>query len=272
MFVEQPNYRAYLKNALAEKFASNPAYSMGVLASRAGVSRSFLSEVLSGRKNLSTEAGLKIARQIGLDSTETDYFCLLIQLETAKDTEFRKLLLEKIQALRPATQIHDLSLDLFRTISEWYHLPILELTKLKGFRFTPVKVARKLGIGIAEAEAAIDRLLRLELLETDPGKARYHKTKTRLLFQAKIPNGAVKKFHRQILERAIESLDRQDPAERKGRSDVFPLDPALLQEAEAILDRASEQIIELSGKSKNNTAVYALGVQLFNLTRKGRST
>jgi hypothetical protein len=61
--------------------------------------------------------------------------------------------------------VHDLSLEVFRTLSDWYHLPILELTNVSSFELTPVSAAKALGISTAEAEAAIERLLRLELLE-----------------------------------------------------------------------------------------------------------
>ena len=243
----------------------NPAYSMSALAKGAGISRSFLYEVLSGKKNLSPEGASKIATRLKLSTLETDLFILLIQLETAQDPSFRESLLEKVRALDPSVKTYDVTLDVFRTISDWYHIALLQLTELKEFNLSPSSASKKLSITIAEADAAIDRLLRLGLLRKNQD-GRYIKTSSRLLVQAKVPSDTVKKFHTQILNKAISAVATQRPEFRKGRSELIPLNPEILEEAELILDRAYEEIIALAGKSRTKTTVYALSSQFFNLT------
>jgi uncharacterized protein (TIGR02147 family) len=261
----QNSYRAFLKTALARRMEKNPAYSMGALAKATGISRSFLYDVLGGRKNLSAEASARIAQRLGFTPSESEIFSLLVQLETAKDFHFRQGLLQKIQALDPSARVYDLSLDVFQTIADWYHIAILQLAELSGFKLSPRSAARKLGITIAEADAAIDRLLRLGLLEKTRDDS-YAKTSSRLLVQAQVPSGAVARFHGQILKRAQDAVHAQPPAERKGRSELIPLNPEILAQAEAILDRAYEEVIALAEKSRTKTSVYALSTQFFNLT------
>ena len=158
-----------------------------------------------------------------------------------------------------------MTLDVFRTISDWYHIALLQLTELKEFNLSPSSASKKLSITIAEADAAIDRLLRLGLLRKNQD-GRYIKTSSRLLVQAKVPSDTVKKFHTQILNKAISAVATQRPEFRKGRSELIPLNPEILEEAELILDRAYEEIIALAGKSRTKTTVYALSSQFFNLT------
>ena len=55
----------------------------------------------------------------------------------------------------------DLSLDLFRCISDWHHYAILELTFVEGFDSDPKWLASQLGISNAEALYAVDRLLQV---------------------------------------------------------------------------------------------------------------
>lgn len=238
---------------------------MSALARTTGISRSFLYDVLGGKKNLSPEAGLKIARRLGMSIPDTELFGLLIQLETTRDMSFRESLLPKICALAPGGAVHDLNLDLFRTIADWCHLTILQLTTLEEFKFSPRAVSRKLGITIAESEAAIDRLLRLELLKQNENGT-WSKTSNRILVQSRAPDGAITRFHRQILALASDAVGTQPPSSRKGRSEAIPLNPEILDQAETIIDRAYEEIIALAAKSKTRNSVYALSTQFFSLT------
>ena len=70
-------------------------------------------------------------------------------------------------------------MEQFRILSEWYHIPIMELTELDDFDFCPQTVAQRLGIPATLAEVpAIYRLERLGLIRIDD-KGKYckvHKT------------------------------------------------------------------------------------------------
>ncbi|HUP58660.1 MAG TPA: TIGR02147 family protein [Bdellovibrionota bacterium] len=270
MTYETEDYRSFLKRALAERSAKNAAFSISAFARKLGIGRSFLSEVLAGKKNLSSDAAAQVATRLGLSADESEYFTLLVRLGTHSDARVREHAVERISELRPEGRVHDLSVDLFRTISDWHHLPILELTFLKGFEFNARNVARKLGISIFEAEAAIDRLLRLELLEKSEGKIR--KTPQYVFVESKVSHQAVIQYHRKMLEKASRAVEEQSPAERKGRTEALALDPELLPEAEAILDRAAEELTKLANKSKSPKHVYAASLHLFNLTSERKKS
>ena len=263
----QLNYRGYLKSALAKQTEKNPAYSMGALARATGLSRSFLSEVLRGKKNLSPEAGARITQKLGLSPSEAEFFSLLIQLETARDPSFRESLLEKIRALQPASQIHDLSLDAFRVIADWYHMAILQLTFVEGFKLSSRTISRRLGITIAEAEVAMDRLLRLELLEKKSDGS-FRCVKDRFLAHSRVPDGAIARFHKQVLTRLSDAIGEQPPNKRKSRTEIMPIHESVVDQVEAILDRAHEEIIAVTSKSKPQGKVYALTTHFFDLTHE----
>lgn len=175
MIFECQDYRSFLKATLAEKAKSREGYSLRGFSEKIGVSNSFLSEVLGKKKSLSVELAFKIAVKLDLTETETQYLCFLVQLEQEKDPAFREELSKRLIALNPKRKAHDLSVDLFKVIADWYHHAILELTYLPGFKFEAKTVAKKLGITKVEAEIAMERLVRLELLELDD-QGRYRKT------------------------------------------------------------------------------------------------
>ncbi len=250
---------------LNEKAKSLKGYSLRGFAEKIGVSNSYLSEVLNSKKSLSMELAFKVAVRLDLTEIETQYLCLLVQLEQEKDPAFREELSKRLKSINPMRKSHDLSVDIFKTIADWYHYAILELTYLSGFEFNAANAARKLGISKVEAEVAIDRLERLELLEKDK-KGRYRKTHAHFVAQSHVPNGALKQYHGQILEKAIESLKLQTPKERISATDTLPIDSKYLGEVDRLSRQFSSAVIKISEKSAVKDSVYSLSVHFFKLT------
>jgi uncharacterized protein (TIGR02147 family) len=225
-----------------------------------------LSEVLQGKKSLSADASLKVALRLELNETESRYFCLLAQVESEKNPTYRETLEQKLKALNPKRKTRDLSLDVFRAISDWHHLAILELTYLTAFELTPKSAAKRLGISPIEADAAIERLLRLELLKRDENDI-LRKSTDYVIAQSPETNSALKAFHAQTLEKAMGALKAQDPNERVSSTDVVPFDPKYIPEVRKLSDQFTSELIKISEKSKQKHQVYCLAVHFFNLTK-----
>lgn len=265
MIFDYTDYRIFLKNVLAEKAKAGEGYSLRAFAEKLGVSNSYFSEVLGDKKSLSLELAYKVAFKLHLTAAETEYFCLLIQLEKEEDPYFREEFSKRLKALNPKRKTHDLSVDLFAIISNWHHYAILELTQLTGFRLSAAAAAKRLSISKSEAEVAIDRLVRLELLIQD-AKHGYLKAHQNLMVASSFHNQGIKQFHKQILQKADESVDRQTPQERLSATEVFPVDSKTLAEADRLSLEFFAAIQKLSERAKVKDAVYALSVHFFNLT------
>lgn len=268
MIFEYQDYRTFLKETLAERAKVREGYSLRGFSEKIGVSNSFLSEVLGKKKALSVELAFKIAVKLNLTEAETQYFCFMVQLEQEEDPGFREELSNRLKALNPKRETHDLSVDLFKTIADWYHFAILELTYLTGFRLEAASAAKKLGISKVEAEVAIDRLVRLELLDKEGST--YRKAQPYILTKSQLPNGAFKQHHRQILEKALQCIDSQDPSERMSATDIVPIDSRLLPKVERLSVEFSSAVLRLADKSTVKDSVYALSVHFINLTQKER--
>ena len=80
-----------------------------------------------------------------------------------------------------------------------------------------------------EAELAIERLKRLNLLRCDEKK--WTKIENSYLASADIPNEAFRKFHKQTLEKAMRSIEEQDVKERNLSSVAVAIDTSNLSEA-----------------------------------------
>jgi transcriptional regulator with XRE-family HTH domain len=141
------DYRSYLKNILADKVSVNPRYSLRAFSRQVGLAPGFLSEVLSGKKNLSAEASMKITSALKLSIKESEYFRILVQIELTKSPEVKLDLTKKIESFFPKKRSENLTLDAFRTISDWYHIAAVEITHLADL-LSAESISKHFGIPI----------------------------------------------------------------------------------------------------------------------------
>lgn len=272
MIFEHTSYRSYLRATLVEKTAQNPRFSLRGLARQLDLSPAVLSQVISAKRNFSPQTAFKVAQKLELDEAETEYFCLLAQFEAEKLPELKSALhtrlVEAQERRNPRANVpRDLSMEMFKMISDWYHIPIVEMTELKRFRFSPPNVAAKLGISRNEAQVAIERLERLELIEC-VGPEKYRKTNHSYVFNSPEMSAALNKFHGQMLNKAIVATSEQKREERFIASNTYAIDPKLLPKAHQLIEKFRADMVKLFDSSSENTQTYHLGLQLFNLTDK----
>ncbi len=263
MIFQYSSHRTFLRDTLAERIGRNSAYSLRGFAKSLEVSPALLSQVINGKRNLSFHCSLKVARKLGLGPSETEYFCLLSQFESETDPEARASITDRLNLLNPQRKTTDLSIDVFTAISEWYHIPILVMTDLPPEEFAPRRIARRLGITEVEVVSAIDRLERLGLLENLNG--RYKRVHDNPIFSSQTASQALRHFHRQMLGRAIQSLEQQTPLQKYVGSETFAFDINGLRQFERMAEEFFAKTIALARGQKRKHAVYHLGMQLFEI-------
>lgn len=259
------NYTSFLKEVLLEKSKKNPSYSLRAMAKQLSLQPSLLSEVFSGKRHLTEENSVMIAEKLGLDDAGRDYFRTLVQIGRAKKPQVREVLLNKLRTLHPQREIkHDLSVDQFVMISDPHHFALMRLMDLDDFNFSVKSAAAVLGIHTLEAEAALDRLIRLELVEKVDGS--FRKTKDNVTVKSPNANDALKKYHKQMLEKTIEALSTQKTSERFTGTEDITLSADQIKEAEKIFENCFEKILALSKKHKKGAEVYHLGIHMIRLS------
>lgn len=164
---------------------------------------------------------------------------------------------------------HDLSLDLFRVIADLYHYGILELTFTEGFKSDPAWIASQLDISVTTAKLAIQRLLDLGLLEVSDGK--YRKSHGQLTTADKhITDASLKLHQRQVLEKAIHSLENDSIDTRSNTSMTMSIDPELIPAAKVMIEGFTNQLCAFL-ESGARRQVYELNINLFATQKKQSS-
>jgi transcriptional regulator with XRE-family HTH domain len=246
----EKSYRKRLVEELILRQRRNPAYSLRSFARDLGISATALSQVLSSKRNLSKSSLTKVSDKLGLSPAEQ-----------------RSYLNQLNGAIGPLDddQFTTLSDDIFQFMSNWYYFAILSLAETGNAKSAPDWLSKHFGITALEATDAIERLLRLKLIEVNKGIILYdgHQLRT----ATDIPSSAARRLQHDHLELAKMSLER-DPVDLRDmtsmtmaiRANRIPKAKAMIKSFRRRLSRFLE-----TGGGEN---VYVLAVQLFPATKR----
>lgn len=260
MLLNMDSAQQFLTAEYARRRQINSRYSQRAFARQIGLSPGELSEVLSGKRKLSLKSALRIAKSMGLNSTETKHLVHLAQVEKSREFGGAELLAPEL----PTLESQALSEDIFFIVSAWYCFAILNLADCEGFRWDPAWIARKLGVSKPEIISAIDRLVRVGLVQNVDGKKKI--VKDYVMNTGGVPSESVKKYHRDMLNKAIQALDFQNLEEREISGVGFSVDPKHLPSIKKDISDFQDQLVTKYSKGKRKH-VYQLQFALFRLSQ-----
>lgn len=255
-----------LNQAIEDLKAKNPQLSLRAIAKRLSTAPSYVSEVLNGKKLLSVSMAARIAERLKFTKEQADLFITLAELEGSKDDALRSRLTAQITGLRKRVSIKRINVGEFSPISDWYYFAILELTRLKDFSLTPQAIALHLGVTTEMAEGAIEKLLVSGLL-TKNEDGSLAKSDARITFNSENRNDDLRKFHKQFLAKATQSLETQSNKEKFVGSETFAFDSNQLSAANQIIEDCFSRLVLLASQSETKDSVYHAGIQMFRLTK-----
>lgn len=266
-----PYYRKVLNTKLVERIEKNPKYSLRAFAKALSIDASALSKILNGTRYLSEELATSILDRLDLNHEERELF--LLSLVNARVHAGIKRMSpaqkQRLGSSKANTKPRELTADLFKTVSDWYHYAILELTRVKGFKSKPSWIAKRLGVTEAEVIGAIDRLKLLELLEEKEGtlKPTYFHLNTK---NHTISSSALRRRQKQIIEKSLHSLEHHPISVRNHSARTVAIDPKKIPEAKKRIEDFMQRLCdELASEKKEQ--VYELSVQLFPLEQNPTS-
>ncbi len=265
MVFHYEDWASFLRAVLSERKTANPKYSLRAFAKSIGVSAGFLSQLMSGKRQLSGDAAHKIIKRMKYSGKELEYLSYLAQHEAAASPALQAQLNEKLGELRRTFKPQIVDNENFAFIKDWYHIPILEMTYLNNFDFTAKNIAKGLGIPLIQAEVAIDRLVRMGfLLRKKDGTL--EKLDAHSVFRTNRRNEAFASFHRQMLALAIDSIDESPIEERIIMTQTFCIDESQIEEAKSLSREYIQKMASLFERAPQKMQTYQLNVQFFNLT------
>lgn len=242
-----------LKAELERRCQKNPRYSLRAFARALGISHTHLSLILSGKRELSSQALLRICDIVQLGPRERSEL-----LQSSKHGK-------KQQPSRALKTRMTLEMEQFEFIADWHHYAILSLLEIPESRWSAKFFAKRLAISESQASLAMERLQRLGLVA--PQGDRYKQTGLPIKIENAISTAATRKHHAQLLEKAAESLENE-PAERRDFSGItFAMSPANVAYAKERIRAFRRELSEELEEMGEPAEVYELSVQLYPLSQ-----
>lgn len=251
---EDNNFRKTLLTEYARRQNRNSSYSLRAFARALGVSPTSLSLVLNGKRKFSENSLREVVQKLGLSPIERRQF-----LRSASGNEN----LAK-EAGNAGQAYCEFDLDHFLFISEWYHFAILSLGDIRRNEWSVTWISQRLGISRKEAQDAMARMLRLNLISLSGNS--FKQSKEKLFVQSKTPAPAIQKYHRQNLEKATLSISENDVSERDISSITFASTSEKIDKARDMIREFREELAAFL-ETKANDRVYTLAIQLFPVSK-----
>lgn len=263
------DYRRYLRAYYEAEKKRRSAFSYRYFSKKAGLrSPNLLKLVIDGERNLGPDSVHKFIQALGLSGKEADFFLDLVTFAQAPSVAEKNRAFERISASRRFRSARRIDGSLFDYLSHWYYPAIRELTARPDFVEDPKWLARQLQprISVAEAERSLSLLLSLGLIVRNPKTGRIERGEPTLTTEHEVTSLAVKNFHRQMLERASDSIDTVKP----NRRDLAALTVCVSEKTAGLIKERihqfREEIAQLCDQDEEARTVYQMNVQLFPLS------
>lgn len=254
-FVDTVSILNYFSGMVIEKIKSefearskkNPAYSLRAFAQSLDIDSSTLSSLLSGKRTLTQKTALKILNKFDISNIERKEL-LFASLKNKSKTENLRF-------------IEDAELEM---ISNWEHFAILALVETAHFQSNIKYISTQLNIPSATVILALDRLMSLGLIKKIKNKivVCHNSIET----TQDIPSAALRKAHKQYIEKAIYSLENHATLDRDITGTTIAIKKSNLPEAKKLIREFRKSLTELLESGKKDD-VYRLNIQLFPLRK-----
>lgn len=266
MFFDSKDYREVLQKEYQRRLSANAQYSLRAFARNLSMPASSLNEIINKKSGISLKRAIEICRKLDYNALESEYFSILVEVEhgrAKRDREIAKVRLKKF--LQRAEK--KLTLDVFNYISEWYHVGVLELSRINGFQSDYKWISRKLNISAKEVRLACERLIRLGILKREKGNLEAAGDWI-LKTPAEIPSDSIKQFHKTILNKASIALYEQSLDLRNFNSMIMSIDPDKIAEAKKLIAELNERLLLLMTNTGHQKRLYCFSSQLFQIDRE----
>jgi uncharacterized protein (TIGR02147 family) len=258
------NYREYLDDFYKEQKSSSPCFSYKYFANKAGfASKSFLYNVIEGKKNLSEESIAQLQNVLKLSDRSFSYFCTLVAFNQAHTLEQKNMYFEQLMQYNRRSNATLVLRQQYQFYSKWYYNTIRELLSFYDFKdnFALLGKMLKPQIPARQARTAVALLMKLGLIVKREG--RYVPAEKAITTGDEVRSLAVQNFHVQNLIIAAESLDATPGQQRDISCVVGALSQKSFETVKQEIQQFRTKIAGIIDKETEPERVYNITFLLF---------
>ena len=244
------SFRLFLQSELARRCARNAQYSLRAFALHLSVDHSTLSQWLRGRRPMTARSIESIGGMLGLSGPAIQSYIEHAQREGTN---------------APRLPCGVLTGETVEVIAAWYHFALLELTRLAEFRPDIRWIARVLDISVDEVNIALQRLIRLDLLDMAAADRWTDKSGDASVDLGTLAPDTIEERQAATARLSAGACRRVPLTCRDHSSIMMAVNSASLPRAFELVSRFRQQLVELLGDGDTDD-VYQIDIALFPVT------
>ena len=268
-FSDIADYRDFLKDYYERRKAEMPFYSYRMMGDKLGLDSSYLYRVLQKKQHLPAHA-LQAAKEIlALSGREAEYFDLLFSAAVSKDRAKKEELMAKALSLRDVER-HSLQAAELKLLENWWIPAVRAYLDLNGGVVNVKQIAKDICPPITEDQVneAIEILKEVGLVKK-LASGRLALTDAHLTVGGPEKAQAVRKFQRQVLALASDSLDNVPVTERNVSTLTLSVDQSCFEDLGEMLREFRRLVQKRVDEAKNSDRVMQLSMAFYPVARKG---
>ncbi len=239
-------FKFFLENELERRQAKNSSYSLRSFAKFLEIDAPTLSKILNGKKVIGEKLITRLSEKLG--STPNSFLCK----ECSSEEDFSFHLLTKDQA---------------QYLSHWYYYAILEVIELDDFQYDYKWISKRLNIPYKQAQTAIERMIRLGLIEKRNGCLIDKTSGKTTNISSELSSSSRREHQKEILELAIDALENTSPYIRDQSSMTVSINTDDIPKTKALIKQFRRDMSKFLNNSKNKDQVYNLGISFYPVTK-----
>jgi len=268
------DYREWLREWFSSQKKADRRFSYRLFARRAGVrSPSLFTEVVSGKRNLTPRTIEGFARACRLTHGESLFFADLVAFDQAETDQAKNLAWERIASTRRFRQARPIEGAMFRYLSNWFIPATRELALRPDFKLDKGWIAGQLrpAVTSAQAQLAISTLQELGMLTQANG--RWSPAEVSVATAHEVSGLAAHNYHRQMLQRACDSVTQANPQERHITGVTVAIPVSMVPQLKDELGQAMARLFNLcDAQADQAQVVYQLHAALFPLSHAAKES
>lgn len=262
------SYRGWLRDYYEAAKENIPAFSYRYFSRKAGYSSpNFLKLVMEDKRNLTADSVARFCKALKLSPAEARFFEALVDLDQAQNAQEKNEAFERVASSRRFRYARRMDRGFFDYLSHWYYPAIREMAARSDFQEDPSWIAAQLvpPIKPAQAREALDLLLELGLLERD-GAGRIVRGNASITTGHEVQSLAIGNYHRQMLERAADSIELVPSTKRDISALTVCISPEAVPEFKKRIHEFRETLLHLGDQDQDPRSVYQINIQFFPLS------
>lgn len=241
----------FLSQFFNKRRAKNSQYSVRAFARDIGISSGRASEFLRGVSIPGPLLSQRIVTALRLTENQKQQLNLLI----ASHLSVRKS--------RKNSEAYQLADKEFTLLPDWQHFAVLNLLNTAKAQPSVPWLADRLGLAEGAVEDSLEKLNLAGLVSEKDGF--YKATHQHLSSTNTVPSEALRNYHRQMIQRALWSIDNVPMELRNVTSIMMTANPSNLYKLKVLTNEFKQRAAELFGEGET-TDVYNLCIQIFPAT------